>query len=114
MRTMLDALVTGEALKLIHQCRNADAIDHFPSLQVGTRNVCAKVHPELADDIDQVCGLLGISKRRWLEAAFVEALDKTKAILRAEGVWEELEAHGEALKGVTPVPCGDDLGGDAA
>ncbi|KFB70930.1 MAG: hypothetical protein AW09_003955 [Candidatus Accumulibacter phosphatis] len=109
MRTMLDALVTGEALKLIHQCRNADAIDHFPSLQVGTRNVCAKVHPELADDIDQVCGLLGISKRRWLEAAFVEALDKTKAILQAEGVWEELGNRQPVTE-----PENVDLGGDAA
>ena len=95
MRSQLDALVTGRALRLIDQTRNADILDHLPELQAGTRNVCAKVSPELADDIDAVCGLLGVSKRRWLEAAFVEALDKTYAILKAEGVEEAMSERGE-------------------
>ncbi|KVE52961.1 hypothetical protein WI94_19305 [Burkholderia vietnamiensis] len=50
------------------------------------RNVCTKVTPELADRIDAAVSLLGVSKRRFLEAAFIEALLKVEDLMRAEGV----------------------------
>ncbi|MGE8450148.1 MAG: hypothetical protein ACN6OP_05875 [Pseudomonadales bacterium] len=103
MRSPLDALVTEKALHLISGSGNADLADHLGLTdQVETsgqiKNVCAKVATELAEEIDGIVGLLGISKRRFLEAAMIEAVQKAKGILDAEGVWEWLDenksAHG--------------------
>ncbi len=91
MRSEVDLLVTERALRLIAIRRNSDLMDHPQFAEsVGTRNVCAKVSPQLADEIDSIAGLLGISKRRFLEAAFHDAVGKALSILKAEGVAEEL------------------------
>lgn len=95
MRTPLDSLITEHALRLVNQSGNADFTDvivdgrvPLVSGELPLKNVCAKVHPLLSDEIDQVVDLLGISKRRFLEAAFIEAVNKAKAIIDAEGVHE--------------------------
>lgn len=51
-----------------------------------TKNVCARCAPELADQIDEVCMYLGISKRRFLESAFRYAVDRARQIIRDEGL----------------------------
>lgn len=101
-RSVLDALVTEKTLNLISSWRNADLLDLIADEQipdsVPLKNVCAKVSQQLSDKIDEVCGLLGISKRRFLEAAFIEAVQKAEAIMEAEGLWEALsdgQAEGE-------------------
>lgn len=94
-RTALDALITEKSLTLMSVGRNEvildliadDRIEH----NVPLKNVCAKVSPQLADEIDQICGLLDISKRRFLETAFIEAVQKARAIMEAEGVFDYLE-----------------------
>lgn len=90
MRGEVDLLVTERALRLIATRRNSDLMDPQFAESVGTRNVCAKVSPLLAGEIDSIAGLLGISKRRFLEAAFLDAVGKALSILKAEGVAEEL------------------------
>jgi hypothetical protein len=57
------------------------------------RNVCAKVPRQLADEIDEVVGLLDISKRRFLEAAFRDAVQKARAIMEDEGAWSVAKAR---------------------
>ena len=92
MRTEVDRLVTERALRLISERRNLALFDHEEIAdQLGTKNVCAKVSPALAAEIDEVAGLLGISKRRFLEAAMCDAVFKAQAIIREEGLWPELE-----------------------
>jgi len=54
------------------------------------KNVCAKVSPQLSDDIDDICGLLSISKRRFLEAAMLEAVSKARYIIQREELDEVL------------------------
>ena len=89
MRTPLNRLVTTNVLKqmdsngwlldtLIEDAAEADKIP--------LKNVCAKVSPRLADDIDAVCNLLSISKRSFIEAAFIEALRQAHEIIEAEGL----------------------------
>lgn len=104
MRSPLNALLTEKALALVSVRRNADFLDYVlndpeqPTL-IPLKNVCAKVSPELSADIDAVCALLGISKRRFLEAAFIDAVQQAYNVLRAEGVEDALaddHAGGEA------------------
>lgn len=95
MRSPFDALVTEKALHFISTRRNADLLDLIAEdrleANIPLKNVCAKVTPQLADQIDEVVGLLGVSKRRFLEAAFVEAVQRAHEIMKAEGVWEAIE-----------------------
>ncbi|WP_137911060.1 hypothetical protein [Ralstonia sp. 3PA37C10] len=95
MRTPLDSLVTEHALRLVNQSGNAQFTDaildgrvEMVSGELPYKNVCAKVHSWLSDEIDKVVDLLGISKRQFLEAAFIEAVNKAHAIIDAEGVHE--------------------------
>lgn len=95
MRSTLDALVTEKALNFISTRRNADLLDLVAEDRldhnIPLKNVCAKVTPQLSDEIDQVVGLLGVSKRRFLEAAYIEAVQRAHEIMKAEGVWEAIE-----------------------
>jgi hypothetical protein len=92
MRTPLDALVTKHTLQRIAVATNSGLIDYLDNGRtehnVPLKNVCAKVLPELAEEIDSVVGLLGVSKRQFLEAAFIEAIFRAKAIIDQEGLWD--------------------------
>lgn len=54
---------------------------------VQTKNLCAKVTPELAEQVDEVCASLGLSKRRFLEAAFITAVARAHEIMQADAVF---------------------------
>ena len=95
MRSPLNALVTENALNFISTRRNADLLDLLAEDRldhnVPLKNVCAKVTPQLADQIDEIVAMLGVSKRRFLEAAFIEAVQRAHEIMKAEGVWEAID-----------------------
>ncbi|WP_322034628.1 hypothetical protein [Burkholderia sp. BCC1970] len=91
-RSPLDALVTENSLRIVSlRFGDSEPTDEELEASQPIRNVCAKVPRQLADDIDEVVDMLGISKRRFLEAAFREAVEKTKAIMKDEGAWDLLE-----------------------
>jgi hypothetical protein len=100
MRSPLDALLTRAALDFIATARNqflTDALidqEPFASSPV-VKNVCAKLSVALSDEIDSVCSLLDISKRAFIEAALQDALQKAKAVIESEGVFQ---AHDESLE----------------
>ena len=45
------------------------------------RNICAHISVPLFDEVDQLCSLLEMSKRRFVELALVDAVQKAHAIL---------------------------------
>lgn len=93
-RSPLDSLVTEKALRIVNGYDNSRIVDMMaddPNHQLPLKNVCAKVSVDLSEQIDQVCALLDISKRQFLEMAFIEALDKANRIIEEEGVFEALE-----------------------
>ena len=94
MRSPIDALVTDKSLALISTSGNRDfldlVLDGTIDANLPLKNVCAKVSSELSDEIDKVCDLLNISKRRFLEAAFIEAVQKAHAIMESEGVFQAM------------------------
>jgi hypothetical protein len=86
MRSHLDSVITENVLSLINDERfSSDLVMHADSL---CKNVCAKVSVALSDDIDRVVSGLGISKRRFLEAAFIDAVEAADEIARREGLFE--------------------------
>lgn len=87
MRGHLDSLVTEKVLSVIN---SGDLPDDLPD-SLPLKNVCAKVSPALSEDIDQVCILLGISKRRFLEAAFIDAVGSAREIMQREGMFAAIQ-----------------------
>lgn len=65
--------------------RNAGVLDHFlradPSAaeQLGLKRIQFETHPVLAERLDEVCGLLEVSKREFLEAALVDAVTRAES-----------------------------------
>lgn len=109
-RTPLDALLTRKALDRVALSGGHDLADMLLEgrLQVEggieTKNVCAKVLPDLAAKIDEVCDLLDIPKRRFLEAAMIEAVNFAWSVIHEEGVLEAMDdsrcsEEGEAAMG---------------
>lgn len=102
MRTALNRLITTNVLKQMDD--NGWALDSLlennPEFaeKAALKNVCAKISPQLADELDNVCNFLGISKRSFIEAAFVEALNQAREIIRSEGLHEYHQERSTASK----------------
>lgn len=96
MRTPLDLLLTERALNLVRISTGRDLLDHLEDnaiqANIELKNICAKVSPELAKEIEAICGLLDIRKRSFIEAALIEAVSRAHAIIDAEGVHEAIGA----------------------
>lgn len=61
-------------------------------------NLCARVAPELAFEVDSICAFLSVSKRRFIEAAIIEAIRQTKEVMREEGMFEHVKQHNDSNK----------------
>ena len=95
MRSHLDSLVTEKVLGLLNDIRgSSDLVDRVESSDL--KNVCAKVSVNLSDEIDRVSGFLGVSKRLFLESAFVDAVEVAQEIMRREGLFEAYSQQQES------------------
>lgn len=56
------------------------------------RNVCAKLSTALADRLDQTCDLLSISKRAFIEAAVIHALNRADEIMEEWNIGEAFDS----------------------
>lgn len=78
----LKALTSGHA--------NTRLIDHMidagesPEL----RQMCAKVSTHLYDSLEQVCGLLDMTKRQFIEAAVADAVGRAEELIEKLGALE--------------------------
>ena len=50
------------------------------------RQMCAKVSSVMYEDLEQVCALLGMSKREFIEAAVGDALHRAHDVIDRSGV----------------------------
>jgi hypothetical protein len=77
---------------------NSAMLDHVlqadPALveKLKMRNVCALIDSELFDRLEDVCGVLSLSKREFIEAALIEGLNQADKIIAEEGVYAHFEA----------------------
>lgn len=96
MRSYLDSLVTEKVLGLLNDIRgSSDLVDRVESSDL--KNVCAKVSVNLSDEIDRVTGFLGVSKRIFLESAFIDAVETAQEIMRREGLFEAYSQRQESV-----------------
>jgi len=51
-----------------------DAIENDKDLPVQIKNVCAKLPVKLCDELDNVCQILDIQKRKFIEMALINAI----------------------------------------
>lgn len=97
-RTYLNAIVTEKSLSVVNgsdSARILDMISDDPDYGGQIKNVCAKVSVQLSNEVDQICDLLDISKRRFMEAALLAAVAEAKEIMESEGVYDHFEQLAE-------------------
>lgn len=93
-RTPFERLVTQKSMDFVSNVQNEKLTDFMiDSGQADPimKNLCTKVTTSLSDEIDNLCSLLDISKRKFCEAAFIEAVEKARSIMREEGVFAVLD-----------------------
>jgi len=98
--SILDRLLIEKSLNIVNQSDFHDSVDHFIDIapEPAIKNVCAKVHPSLSDRIDKVVSMLGISKRSFLEVAYIEACDRAEKIMVEEGVYDYFKEESKEVK----------------
>lgn len=60
----------------------------------GVRQMCAKVSNQLYDDLENVCALLDMSKREFIETAVADALARAHEVIDSSGVMDLYENKG--------------------
>lgn len=93
-RTQFERLVTQKAMDFVSNAQNEKLTDFLiESVQADPqmKNLCTKVSIPLSDKIDNLCSILDISKRKFCEAAFIEAIEKAESIMREEGVFAVMD-----------------------
>jgi len=58
------------------------------------RQMCAKVSHLVYEDLEQICGLLDMSKREFIESAVMDALARAHEVINKSGVMDQLELGG--------------------
>lgn len=63
--------------------RGYDLVDHAieKGEVVEVRNMCAKVHPVLIERLEDVCKMLDVSKRRFIESAVSAAVHEAEQLI---------------------------------
>jgi hypothetical protein len=81
----LKALTSGENnRRLVDRLIDSESGDPLP-----LRQMCAKVSVELYEDLEEVCGLLDMTKRMFIESAVIDALDRAHELLKRSGALEQ-------------------------
>jgi hypothetical protein len=90
-KTSFERLIAEKSLARISSLKNEELIEY--AIESGEvepilKNVCTKVTIQLAGEIDEICDLLDISKRKFCEGAFIDAIQKAKKIMEDEGLYD--------------------------
>ena len=82
----LEELLKTKAL-LVREKMRSDALGEAAieaaaaSGQKSIRNICAHISTDLYDQIEEACQFLDLTKRRFVEAALIEAVAKAESII---------------------------------
>lgn len=94
----LDEALRLKALKLkaLNEGTNEIAeamLDQMAKDAPELRNICAHISVSLFDEVDQLCSLLEMSKRRFVELALLEAVQRAHQVLGEVKPFELREAN---------------------
>lgn len=97
-------LIQYKALDHLHTLSGSSIIDRLPESEIPKsqmRNVCALISVPLFEELEAMCGLLGLSKREFIEAALIESLAKANTVIDEVGLHQALweQAHGAPYPG---------------
>jgi hypothetical protein len=88
------------ALKLKHGSSHGDMVDQIfaqdpSSADKLTKNVCARIPLELAEEMEEIGGILGLNKREMITHALRDFLDQANAVMEEFDVWTAIAPRGE-------------------
>jgi hypothetical protein len=89
----LDELLQLQVLKLKAMSRGGALLEHAidsPPEGVVIRQLCAKISADLYSDVENVCSILDLTKRAFVEAAVIEAVSKAHDLIEKSGGLEGL------------------------
>ena len=69
-----------------------DSMIDSGQIDLPLRQMCAKVPVELHDRLDQLCSMLNMSKRDFIQAAVSDALVRASDIIQESGVLDAIDA----------------------
>lgn len=84
MTKHLEEFLTYKALAFKFDRYGSQMIEHaIESGQedIPVKNMCAKVSPQLIERLDEVCSLLDVSKRRFIEVAVSSAIHDAEQLI---------------------------------
>lgn len=85
----LDEILTMRLLAFKHgQPQNSDLFQEELATKQSTKNVCAHLHISLVERLEEAVTLLNISKREFIEAALIDALDRVSVLANEHNVYE--------------------------
>jgi hypothetical protein len=87
-----DSLIQYKALDELYKRANGGLLDHFlqdpdTAQQLKLKKLQFDVLPDVHQDVDAVCALLGMSKREFLTAATMQALDKAHEVINKNDIF---------------------------
>lgn len=94
-----DQLIQYKTLDRIHSLSNSDLVDRVAlseEVKSQMKNVCALISVPLFEDLEAMCGLLGLSKRQFIEASLIDALAKAENIVQELGLYDEMQERSAA------------------
>jgi len=77
-------------LKHMHHRGNSGGVDLIEwaaqqnpeAVKAELRNICALINPSLFSEVENLCNVLELSKRQFVEMALIEFVEKANAIVR--------------------------------
>jgi predicted transcriptional regulator len=76
---LLEELILKNVLKFKHGDDTYILLEKLTEAQleeIQIKNVCAKLHVDLANRLDEVCGVLDMTRRQFIEAAIIDGISK--------------------------------------
>lgn len=91
-----ESLIRFKTLQEVYTRSNSGFTDHLLSdpanaEKAGLKKLQFDVSPMLFNNVEAVCSMLGMSKREFLEAATIAAVDKAQAIIDESSLLEPSE-----------------------
>ena len=69
--------------------------ENVEAIKANLRNVCALISVELFDDLEGICGLLDMSKRKFIENALIFAIEEANVVIRETGLLDRFPGEDE-------------------
>lgn len=93
-----DQLIQYKTLDRLHSLSGSDLVDRAGAAlpddhKAQMKNVCALISVSLFEDLEGMCGLLGLSKRQFIEACLIEGLAKAEKIIDEVGLHKAIHEH---------------------